>query len=186
MKIALVGKARSGKDTVTDYLVENYGFKEYKFSKGIHDVIHLVRGPATTKGKQRRELQAVGQGLREALGEDIWIDYTMRQILQDRHTDIVISDCRQKNEADRLRAEGYILVLVDAEEEVRIKRMIAAGDHFTKEDLNHATEHIDFETDEVLTNNGTVLDLYQQIEDLMLSYELEDESALEEHEDDEN
>lgn len=180
MKIALVGKARSGKDTVADYLVENYGFKEYKFSKGIHDVVDLLRGGNTSKSKRRRELQEVGQSLRLALGEDIWINYTMRQILQDRHENVVISDCRQQNEADRLRKEGYFLVRVDADDDLRIKRMIAAGDNFTAEDLNHETEHIDFDVDEILDNNGTVLHLISQIEDIMAEYmwdeeELDDE-----------
>lgn len=177
MKIALVGKARSGKDTVAEYLKDNYNFKEYKFSKGIHDVINLVRGMSDSKSKHRRELQGVGQELRSVLGQDIWVNYTLRQILHDRPDNIVISDCRQKNEADRLREEGYILVQVEAPDKVRIKRMIEAGDKFTKEDLTHETEMIDFAVDYELFNDSTIFDLYYQIEDMMV--ELFDEDLIE-------
>lgn len=177
MRIALVGKARSGKDTVADYLKANHGFKEYKFSKGIHDVISLVKGPSDSKSKNRKELQDMGQLTRQALGEDVWVNYTFRQILQDCPENVVISDCRQENEAKRLKDEGYILVLVEAPEELRIKRMVQAGDKFTKDDLNHETENINFSVDYVITNDRTVFDVYSQVEDLLmeLAIELEDD-----------
>ena len=160
MKIALVGKARSGKDTVADYLVAHYGFTEYKFSKGIRDVINLVRGEDATKN--RRELQDVGQGLRRALGEDVWVNYTLATVKGD--TPVVISDCRQPNEAKRLREEGYLLIRVESDEEVRVQRMLAAGDTFTREDLNHETEQIGFECDSIIHNNGSLEELYAQVE----------------------
>lgn len=166
MKIALVGKARSGKDTVADFLVGQYGFTEYKFSKGIRDVINLVRGEDAHKN--RRELQEVGQGLRRALGEDIWVNYTLTTISQDSH--VVISDCRQPNEAKRLRSEGYLLVGVESDEEVRVQRMLAAGDTFTREDLNHETEQISIECDRIINNNGSLEDLYKQVRELVANY----------------
>ena len=33
MKIAVCGRMRSGKDTLANRLVEEYGFKEFKFSQ---------------------------------------------------------------------------------------------------------------------------------------------------------
>lgn len=166
MKIAIVGKARSGKDTVADYLVSKYGYTEYKFSKGIRDVINLVRGEETNKN--RRELQDVGQGLRRALGEDIWVNYTLSTITG---TDkVVISDCRQQNEAKRLTEEGYLLIRVESDEDIRVQRMLAAGDTFTKEDLTHETEQIDFECPVVIYNNNSLEELYSQVDELILQH----------------
>lgn len=187
MKIALVGKARSGKDTVADYLKTNYGFTEYKFSKGIHDTINLIKGPSDSKSKKRRELQEVGQGLRGILGDDVWVNYTFRLILQEQPEHIVISDCRQENEANRLREEGYVLINVETPDEIRIKRMIESGDKFTKEDLNHETEQIDIVCDYTIHNDRTIFDVFTQIEDIMaeLTYYLE-EDPLEEVVEEEN
>lgn len=165
MKIALVGKARSGKDTVADYLVTKYGYTEYKFSKGVRDVINLVRGEDSHKN--RRELQQVGQGLRQFLGEDIWVNYTLSQVKEgDR---VVISDCRQSNEAERLLEEGYILIKVESDEAVRVQRMLAAGDKFTKEDLTHETEQIDLECTHTIYNNQSLEELYAQVDEILLS-----------------
>lgn len=166
MKIAIVGKARSGKDTVADYLVSKYGYTEYKFSTGVRDVINLVRGEETNKN--RRELQDVGQGLRRALGEDIWVNYTLSTITD---TDkVVISDCRQQNEAKRLTDEGYLLIRVESDEDIRVQRMLAAGDTFTKEDLTHETEQIDIECSVVIYNNNSLEDLYRQVDELILQH----------------
>ena len=40
MKIALIGKSGSGKDTVSNILVSNYGFKKINFSDDIYKIAH--------------------------------------------------------------------------------------------------------------------------------------------------
>lgn len=168
MKIAIVGQARSGKDTIAHYLVDHHGFIEYKFSRGIHDVIDLIRGKLDTP-KNRSELQGVGQGLRKVLGVDIWVDYTLKliQTEQPSHTNIVISDCRQQNEHDRLKKEGYIFIKVESDRQTRIDRMKREGDIFSESNLDHETEQIPFDADYTVYNNGTLEELYQQIERIL-------------------
>lgn len=176
MKIAIVGKARSGKDTVADYLVTKYGYTEYKFSKGVRDVINLVRGEDSHKN--RRELQQVGQGLRQALGSDIWVNYTLAMIKDTSR--VVISDCRQSNEAERLLSEGYVLIKVESDEAVRVQRMLAAGDKFTKEDLTHETEQIGIDCTVTIYNNQSLEELYAQVDEILLSLSTQ-EGAGESH-----
>lgn len=69
LKIGLVGKMRSGKDTVADIL-ETKGFVNYKFSQGIKDVKNLL-DYNKKDGKDRKMLQNLGQGLRQIVGEDV-------------------------------------------------------------------------------------------------------------------
>lgn len=164
MKIAIIGQARSGKDTVAKYLVKKYGYTEFKFSTGIHDVINLIRGEQKSY-KQRKELQEVGQGLRKALGADIWIDYTLRKI-PDYLSRVVISDCRQENEYHRLKAEGFIFIEVISDREIRVQRMQGKQDKFQVEDLDHETEQIHIKGDYIIQNNGSLDELYTQIIDL--------------------
>lgn len=168
MKIAIVGQARAGKDTVAHYLVDHYQFTEYKFSRGIHDVIDLIRGK-TDEPKNRSDLQGVGQGLRKVLGDDIWVNYTLKLIKDNQlpQDNIVISDCRQQNERDILAGDGYLFIKVVSDRQTRIERMELEGDIFSETNLDHETERIPFDTDYTLNNNGTIEELYQQLDRLL-------------------
>ena len=42
MKIALIGKSGSGKDTVSNILVSNYGFKKINFSDDIYKIAREI------------------------------------------------------------------------------------------------------------------------------------------------
>ncbi|MGG0793157.1 AAA family ATPase [Brevibacillus laterosporus] len=166
IKIALTGKMRSGKDTVAAYLVEHYDFVPYAFGDGIKRVCHELFPEHVANGKKPRALlQGVGQAMR-AIDPDVWIKRTMREVNQAQGFDVVITDLRQPNEYDRLRDEGFVIIRINAEDGTRLKRMEDAGDTFTEEDLYHETEQcIDwFEVDYDLYNDGSVLDLWEQID----------------------
>ena len=79
LKIGLVGKMRSGKDTVAE-LLEMKGFVNYKFSSGIKAVYNLLAYDKKV-GKDRKILQGIGQGLRKIVGEDVWIHYTFEHAM---------------------------------------------------------------------------------------------------------
>ena len=40
--ILLCGKKRSGKDTIAEYLVENYNFKHYKITQKLKDCVKVL------------------------------------------------------------------------------------------------------------------------------------------------
>lgn len=165
LKIGLVGKMRSGKDTVADIL-ETKGFVNYKFSQGIKDVKNLL-DYNKKDGKDRKMLQNLGQGLRQIVGEDVWIHYTLDHVMSGATCEnILISDCRQPNEAETLRNRNYWLVKVHTDEKVRIQRMSDLGDVFTLEDLCHETEvSLDtIECDFIITNDGTLQELNDSVE----------------------
>lgn len=158
MKIALCGKMRAGKDTVADMLVKDYDFYQFKFSQGINEVIEKLFPEDVRSGKKlRRHQQIIGQSMRE-LDSDVWVKYTMRTVHEFEGCNIVISDLRQSNEADALRREGFVIVKVEADTDVRIARIIESGDIFSPSQLNHETElSVDsIEADFVLTNNHGV------------------------------
>lgn len=179
VKIALLGKARSGKDSVANILVGDMGFREFKLSKGIYDFISQFYRARTDQvdggAKDRGLLQLIGQTVRK-IDEDIWIDYLLEDISSypQWHTNrVVVSDVRQANEVDALRNAGYTIIKVTASENTRIARMKAAGDIVTKEQLSYETElSVDaLDSDWVIVNEGTLEELTKAVEDVVAKIE---------------
>lgn len=167
-RIGIVGKARSGKDTLADYLCEELGYTRYAFGDEVKRHYHAIFGDTDVKprrgypcqGKPRRGYQWFGQAMRQHQ-PDIWIQKVLKKIEREQPERIVITDCRQQNEFDVLRDNGFFIVKIECDDEVRIERMKKLGDKFTADDLNHATEKAvdSFEPDIVIENNGTITDM---------------------------
>jgi dephospho-CoA kinase len=178
LKLALTGRMRSGKDSVADYLARQYGFARFAFGDGIRKVCReLFPDQMAQARKPRALLQGVGQAMR-AFDEDVWVRQCLAKIaelhkyderLRLTPCDIVICDLRQPNEYERLRAEGFVIIRVVADNGTRYLRMIDAGDAFTAADLEHETErHIDsFAVDYEIDNNGSLAELYAQVDEIM-------------------
>ncbi|CUB09174.1 hypothetical protein BN2127_JRS1_00958 [Bacillus cereus] len=174
-KIALIGKMRSGKDTVGHYLQATKGFGKFAFGTGIKRVVEILYPTLDLRMKPRKLYQDIGQKMRE-VDPLIWINYLDREVKRysrslaviDLVPDVVITDVRQMNEAEFLKAQGYVLVKIETDEEIRLQRIKDSGDNYTEEDLNHETE-LAVDTlpyDVLITNNGTVEELNLQVEKL--------------------
>jgi len=177
MNIALFGKIRSGKDTVGEILINEYGFTRVAFGDGIKKIIDEYFPNVWDKGKPRGHYQHIGQELRK-LDADVWVNNLLKRaedikvqnlIYNGLSTNFIVTDGRQHNEAVKLKEQGYIIVKVETDENIRVERMIKAGDNFSKEMLNHETElQVDLiEPDYIITNNHTLEDLKRQVKELV-------------------
>lgn len=161
MKIAVVGKIRSGKDSFANYFVQK-GFVEHKFGAGIAEVIQKYFPEEWAKGKPRHLYQEIGQHFR-GLDEDVWIKYLASK-LNEQHP-VIITDVRQENEVKWLKENGFILIKVEAPDELRIERMFKAGDivddYSLQMQMNHPTElSVDrIMCDYFIYNDGSLEDL---------------------------
>lgn len=185
IKVALIGKMRAGKDAFAKYFIEN-GYKEFKFGTGIAEIIQKYFPEEWAKGKPRRHYQHIGQQLR-VLDNDVWVKYCFNQIEEYRKymefnlfdCKVIITDTRQRNEVEKLRAAGYIIIKVEADEKIRLERMKAAGDILPDDDyqlyqlLNHDTEqYADLVVPDILVKNeGTLGDLRKSAEAVMRQIE---------------
>lgn len=171
IKIGLTGKMRSGKDTLADYLVENYGFTKFAFGDALKRYVHEIFD-VNPNEKPRDIYQRFGQYCR-AIDGDVWVRKCFQSIAEsDRGNRMfrpIITDIRQHNEYDRCRAEGFVIIRVKADDSVRLERAREAGDKFDKESLNHETErHVDgFEVDFEIDNNGTWRGMAEQVDVIM-------------------
>lgn len=175
MRIAICGKLRSGKDVLANELIENYGFKGFKFSSGITNIINDYFTEEAIKGRKMREhYQRIGQTLR-GLDQNVWVNYTKSQIenyleQNGSRSDILVSDLRQKNEYKFLKENGFIVIKVESDEDIRIGRAMAVRDTFHNGALRHETElSVDLiPEDYLITNNGTLEEFKYAIEEVMI------------------
>ena len=171
IKIGLIGKAGTGKDTVAAYLVAVYGFRKFAFADKLKEIDAELFGP--TGGKNRKRLQEFGQFCR-TIDPDVWVKQLDKKI-KEYDGNVVITDIRQRNEYDYCKENGFVIVKILCDDNIRLQRMEKRGDIFQPEDLNHETEtQLDnFDYDYWVDNNGTFNDLTTQVD-----YILEDIKAL--------
>lgn len=170
--VALLGKARSGKDTVAGILVRHASYTRLAFADKLKeaalrtnpyiplgharvcvrlaDLISRV-GWETAKDQfpeVRRFLQEYGQTVRE-MDPDFWVRPVAAQVIQGTEWNMpcVVSDVRYRNEVDALKELGAIVVRVERE-----------GAGLTGDAARHdsETELDGLEPDHVLQNAGTL------------------------------
>ena len=111
MIIGIMGKARSGKDTVAK-LFEEADFIRLSFADNLKWAAKRLFGWDGKKDEKGRKLLiALGEKLRE-INSDIWIKSLLNSNSDILHKNIVISDVRYKNEADWIKSCNGILIKV--------------------------------------------------------------------------
>ncbi|MGW5637125.1 deoxynucleotide monophosphate kinase family protein [Streptomyces sp. NPDC003832] len=179
--IALIGKARSGKDTAAAHLVRTRAYTRLAFADPLKEMALAVNpfvyedmwrlskvvsahGWEYAKDvypEVRRLLQAMGQAQRE-VDPDYWVN-RMRPLLNNAEAwnmPVVVTDVRYRNEADMLRARGFRLV--------RVLRTTYTGreirDDYRTDVHPSEIELDDFAADGEIYNAGSLADLYAAIE----------------------
>lgn len=179
MKIALIGKSRSGKDTVAEYLVKKHGMRNYKLSYGITEIIKKYFPYDFEKGvKLREHYIKIGQTLRE-LNEDVWVDYTLSKInyLWGNLENLVISDVRQENEFRRLAKEGFRFIYIKCDDYIRNERIKEKGEELPSDFDNDPDKNVDYiverygELIEVVSNNQSLEMLFDEINKVVEDYD---------------
>lgn len=138
--LGICGFAGSGKSTVADILEKNHGFKKISFAGPLKDMVsaifhwdrEMLEG-ATIESRQWREgvdlwwsnklnipnltprlvLQIMGtEVMRLHYHNDIWIASMEKQLLENSHNRLVITDCRFPNELDAIKKQGGDIIYV--------------------------------------------------------------------------
>lgn len=177
--IGIAGYARSGKDTVADYLVEHYGYEKVSFSTPMKEAMYRLNPRITInesvnnpirigvdvygwEGLKERSpdvrglLQRFGTEVgREMFGENFWVDYALNSIVDG--TKVVISDVRYPNEVNAIKALGGKVYRVERD------GVGPANSHASENGLDG------YEFDGELQNNESVEWLYRLIENQILN-----------------
>ncbi|QIW88642.1 hypothetical protein P59_044 [Bacillus phage P59] len=182
VKVALCGEIRVGKDTVSEYLESKYGAVPFAFGDELKKAFHYLYPWIPKLPKPHKAYQLFGQLMRYVHGQDYWVNLCLdnvryvKSVAENYNTTgdeinfiPMITDLRQPNELENLRLEGYTIIRVECPLEIRIERMKAEGDDFDESVFKFETENYvkDFDVDYVITNDGTLDELYEQVESIM-------------------
>ncbi|MEC2266527.1 hypothetical protein ACR6EC_12145 [Bacillus subtilis] len=153
--VTISGKARSGKDTLADEIVNSRSYKKLPLATPIKQVHSIIYGQLDIK--DRSGLILIGETMCEK-DPHIWIKVWLREALKhftkSDKKKFVISDVRKPSEFTFFKSMGAFSVRIVADEEGR-RKVIARKDG--KEALNHLDDktesYVDsFDTDMVLYN----------------------------------
>lgn len=137
--IGIAGKARSGKDTLANYLADWRGFESMQFAAPIREAAKqiLMLDENTLEGHKETRLNWVDTSYRDfaqklgtefardMIDQDFWIK-RMEQFMRLRKPEpLVISDVRFNNEAEWIRSMGGIIIHLERPDAEKVKSHIS-------------------------------------------------------------
>lgn len=186
--IALIGKARSGKDSAGQRLVRNWDFTRVAFADPLKSMAlewnpYIPTVPGLTVRlhsliadvgweyakdnypEVRRTLQQAGEAVR-LLDPDFWLNVALRSIdaAAGWNMPVVVTDCRYLNEAHALQARGFKLVRIRRHDPRALTMGQISAMHVSETALD------DFPADQTIINGGTIFDLETEVDALVTPY----------------
>ncbi len=134
MIIGLTGTNQAGKGEAGKYLTRK-GFVYLSHSDEIRHAVIIAGG----NPQDRKQLQDVGNKMRELHGKDYWTNLVVQKIREKDIENAIVDSCRNPGEIERLRKEkDFMLIAIDAPIELRYERGLKSGrvpSNFTLEDF---------------------------------------------------
>jgi len=170
--IGICGKKRSGKDILANYLCNNYSFTNEKISEDLKNIIKILFGFTDNQLESnekedidkswgvspRQTMKFIGteimqykiQELLPNIKRNFWINSFIKKHIENQTNNIVISDLRFLHEYEALKKYNIYIIRLERDLE-------------NNED-NHIseTEFLNIPPDVILSNNGTINDLYNK------------------------
>jgi dephospho-CoA kinase len=176
MLLGITGTDGSGKGTAVDYLVTHHGFVHYS-ARGILIDILNERDMEPTRANMR----IVANEMREECGNDYIVTHNLKKIKDDGTERAIIESIRAVAEAETLKAQGGILLAVDADQALRYERVQSRRSETDKVSFEEFVAHEELEANDpnphgmqkrkvmemadfTIMNNGTVEELHSSIE----------------------
>jgi len=183
MIIGITGTDGAGKGVVVEYLTTTKGFTHYSARALIVEKIKRRGLPVN-----RDNMRLVANDLRREQGNDYLVKTYLARANQENVKNAVIESLRATAEAETLHSAGGILLAVDADQRMRYERIKARASEtdlisFEKFCKQEAIEMNDPDpngmqkaavmemADYKVENNGTLEELYAQIDDVLRQIE---------------
>lgn len=178
--LGLVGPIASGKGTICQYLKEKHNASVYRFSTILRDILDRLY-----LEQSRDNLQDLSLDLRKRFGDDLLALVIAKDVENEKNEIIAIDGVRREPDIKYLKElPGFHLVYIDADQKIRYERIVKRGENsddtqktfaeFKKDEKKEAEQQIKGVAklaELTLDNNGTLDELYQQIEEILLKVE---------------
>jgi adenylate kinase family enzyme len=122
MKLAICGKMASGKTTLANYVCDTMGAEKFSLATGVKNFGNYLFD-IPTGHKDRTAYQKVGEGGRQFLYPNIWIDILIKDIEQSSIETVVVDDVRYENEVIHLKEQGWKLIKLTITDELQLERL---------------------------------------------------------------
>lgn len=197
MLIGLCGFQSSGKDTVADLLIREYGFKKLSFAGALKDIVSILFGwsrikleGVTKEDREWREqvdtwwatelnmpqltpryvLQYFGTELfRKNWNSDIWVKIVENKLNQMRLENIVITDCRFTNEFELITKYGGKIIHIYRSLPSWFQDFKTEHNKIDKDEIHVSElEWIKCNFNYEVSNETTIEELYEKIRNIII------------------
>lgn len=179
--IAFAGQIASGKDTVADYIVQKYGGVSMSFSSPIRDILNRIYQPIN-----RDNLVWIGQTMTDHFGADTFSKTIGKEIEKSDKKIFILPNIRREGDISYFKDwPNFILVGIRTDARTSYERLIKRSqnvDDQTKtweqfqKDLQLSTElaieSLIQSAKVVIDNNGTLEELYKQVDNIMTGFKI--------------
>ena len=179
MIIGITGTDGAGKGTVVEYLVEKKEFAYYSARQIWVDEINR-RGLEV----RRENMRIVANDLRRQHGNDYLVTAYLKRLKEEKPENTIIESIRATAEAQTLKANGGILLAVDADQHLRYERIVGRASESDRVTFAQFVAHEALEmndpdpngmqkeavmkmADYTILNNGTRGELHAEIEEVL-------------------
>lgn len=169
--IGVAGLARTGKDTVGQYLTQQYNYVRVSLADPIKHYIHVLN-PYLADGRRivdvveeigieaakeieevRRLYQVFGTDVGRDIDNNMWLNLAGRRL--DQLEKAVITDVRFPNEAEFVRERGGVVIYIDRPAAVKV------NNHASENGL--CSEYYDY----LIVNNGNLAQLHFKVDTIL-------------------
>lgn len=165
--IGICGLARSGKDTVADYISSKYGYEKFVMSDALRDIL-----VSRNKEVSKKSMLELGNELRGAKGKDIVARMVYERCKGFDRITVVGFRSPAEVEFFKKAADSFFLVEVRAPEGSRVKRARALGredvslrDH--DDVINKGLDDVFSMASYRIDNDSTLDELYSKVDGMM-------------------
>lgn len=127
VKIGLCGIMASGKTTLAEQLIQNYSdFTRVSLANAVKEFANFIFD--IPEGyKDRVAYQKMGDGARNYLFQDVWIETLLQQVAEQEgfNKHFIVDDIRYENEVDKLKEKGWYIVKLDINDDLQLDRLKA-------------------------------------------------------------
>jgi dephospho-CoA kinase len=175
MIIGLVGEKLSGKDTVAEYLVKQYGAAHVRTSHILDELLKVLGLPIT----RRNEIEA-GRGMEMVFGDKVIGEALVKRINTSNAPMVVNNGLRQEYQFKDAQAMGAKIIYVTAPAELRYQRSVKRSseqkddghniDQFLEQDkewIESQIPRLGASADFRVENTGSLQDLYKKIDEII-------------------